>query len=91
MDFTSEEKISKLEKEITGARSPKQKCILLIDAAMELRHSNPAASLQQAENALAISEEINFGLGKARSYFCIGVWGVFLQKRREMLNFASPI
>jgi len=65
MDFTSEEKIKKLEKEITDARSSKQKCSLLIDMAMELRHSNPAASLQEAQKALAISEEINFDLGKA--------------------------
>jgi len=73
MDFTGEEKIKKLEAEIADARSPKQKCNLLIDMAMELRHSNSEASLQEAQKAVAISEEINFASGKARSYFCMGL------------------
>lgn len=73
MSITSEEKIKKLEAEIASARTPKHKCNLHIDIAMELRHSNPAAALKEAMHALAFSEQINFALGKARSYFCMGL------------------
>jgi two-component system NarL family sensor kinase len=73
MNFTREEKIKKLEAEITRARTPKHKCSLLIDMAMGLRHSNPAVSLHEAQKALSLSEEINFELGRARSYFCMGL------------------
>lgn len=73
MNITGEEKISKLKNELEGARSARHKCGLLIDIAMELRHSNPNASLAEAEEALRASVEINFILGKARSYFCMGL------------------
>ena len=73
MDSKGEEKRKKSGAEITDLRTPKQKCNLLIDAAMELRQSNPAASLHEAHKALTIAEEINFGPGKARSYFCMGL------------------
>ncbi|MCY7408872.1 MAG: sensor histidine kinase [Chitinophagales bacterium] len=73
MNFTSEEKIKKLENKISASRSPKQQCSLLIDIAMELRYSNPVVSLQYAQQALDTSVEINFSNGKARSFFCMGL------------------
>src|SRR5580765_4605741 len=87
MDITREEKIRKLESEITGARTPKQKCNLLIDLAMELLHSHPASSLEEAQKALVIADEINFLPGKARSYFCIGLVHFNLSDYEKAFSF----
>lgn len=73
MNITGEEKIRKLKDEFAVARSPKHKCSLLIDLAMELRNSNPAASLEESQKALEFAGKIDFLLGKARSYFCMGL------------------
>ncbi|MBK9729793.1 MAG: sensor histidine kinase [Chitinophagaceae bacterium] len=67
------EKIRKLPSENATRHSDKQQCSLLIDQAMELRHSDPAAALTVAAKALALSEAIHFVLGKARSNFCMGL------------------
>jgi signal transduction histidine kinase len=68
-----EETLKKQEEKSTGARSAKEQCSLLIDAAMELRFSEPLSSIEKAEQALRISEEIDFEVGKARSCFCMGL------------------
>jgi tetratricopeptide (TPR) repeat protein len=73
MVLNAEEKIRKIESAIAGARTPKQKCSLLIDKAMELRHINPSSALKAAEEALSVAEEIGFAVGRARSSFCIGL------------------
>ncbi|MEO6168506.1 MAG: tetratricopeptide repeat protein, partial [Chitinophagales bacterium] len=73
MNISGEEKVRKLKDQFAVARSPKHKCSLLIDLAMELRNSNPSASLEESKKALEFAASINFTLGKARSYFCTGL------------------
>lgn len=87
--MTHDEKITKLEAEILKASVPKQKSILLNDLAMELRYSNPASALRAGKEAMTISEEISFTLGKARSCFSIGVASFSLSEYEDAYSWIT--
>lgn len=60
---------------------------LLIELSLKLRYSDPDSALQLANQALSISENINFNKGKIESYQNIGIYHLFKSNYVSSLEF----
>lgn len=67
--MTAGAKIQQLQDQISKTSKPRQRISLQNDLVMELCHSDPAAAMQVAAEALEQANSIHFPIGIARSFF----------------------